>query len=195
MRWGTREVGRSWRRVLLGDPCCYCGAPAAAVDHIVARVQGGRDAWRNLAPACRRCNTRKSGLSLLDFLVSASGRAPGEIAVAPRIGRLGVLLVAAADLRRVPAAAIQGAASPANRLLEAMLERSPAAEAAVAYGWRPGRRSRGRAMRTDHVLHVIGTRPGGPDAGAIARGFGGGGTATRGGFSSAALQVVALAQD
>lgn len=43
--------------------CLYCGikyADAALTrDHVVARSRGGRDAWTNLATACRRCNQRK----------------------------------------------------------------------------------------------------------------------------------------
>jgi len=61
-----------YRAVLLNDPCSYCGAPAAAIDHVTPRrrhsklprlsnrlaVIAGLDNWDNLTAACSRCNTR-----------------------------------------------------------------------------------------------------------------------------------------
>lgn len=39
--------------------CQYCGDRADSIDHVLPRSRGGRDAWDNLAAACRPCNTRK----------------------------------------------------------------------------------------------------------------------------------------
>jgi 5-methylcytosine-specific restriction endonuclease McrA len=45
--------------------CAYCGMRFAprdlSRDHVVPRVQGGRDVWTNVVTACRRCNQRKGG--------------------------------------------------------------------------------------------------------------------------------------
>jgi hypothetical protein len=45
--------------------CAYCGERFAphdlSRDHVVPRVQGGRDVWTNVVAACRRCNQRKGG--------------------------------------------------------------------------------------------------------------------------------------
>lgn len=45
--------------------CLYCGQvfPSTALtrDHVVPRVQGGRDTWTNVVTACRRCNQGKGG--------------------------------------------------------------------------------------------------------------------------------------
>lgn len=53
-----------WRRVLLADPCAYCGERADAVDHIAPRIRGGRNDWRNYAPSCGPCNSMKGKGSL-----------------------------------------------------------------------------------------------------------------------------------
>lgn len=51
----------SRRAVFVRDDfrCQYCGERADSIDHVVPRSRGGRDAWDNLAAACRPCNTRK----------------------------------------------------------------------------------------------------------------------------------------
>lgn len=51
----------SRRAVFVRDDfrCQYCGDRADSIDHVVPRSRGGRDAWDNLAAACRPCNTRK----------------------------------------------------------------------------------------------------------------------------------------
>lgn len=45
--------------------CMYCGLEFAendlTRDHIVPRVQGGNDHWKNVVAACTRCNHRKGG--------------------------------------------------------------------------------------------------------------------------------------
>ncbi len=47
--------------------CLYCGqvgngrGVTLTRDHVVPRVQGGRDTWENVVTACRVCNGRKGG--------------------------------------------------------------------------------------------------------------------------------------
>ncbi len=45
--------------------CMYCGDSFAHADlsrdHIVPKIQGGKDLWTNVVTACRRCNQRKGG--------------------------------------------------------------------------------------------------------------------------------------
>ena len=47
--------------------CVYCGARAEEVDHVVPRSNGGTNSTYNLVAACRRCNEKKSNLSLKAF--------------------------------------------------------------------------------------------------------------------------------
>jgi hypothetical protein len=48
-----------------GHLCMYCGESfddrSLTRDHILPRVQGGRDNWTNVVAACQRCNHRKGG--------------------------------------------------------------------------------------------------------------------------------------
>jgi 5-methylcytosine-specific restriction endonuclease McrA len=50
--------------------CCYCGAKndALTIDHVVPVAKGGTNAIRNLAPACGRCNGRKSDRPLAHMI-------------------------------------------------------------------------------------------------------------------------------
>lgn len=45
--------------------CMYCGLEFHHADltrdHVVPRVQGGKDIWMNVVAACQRCNQRKGG--------------------------------------------------------------------------------------------------------------------------------------
>ncbi len=59
----------AWRKVLLRDPCAYCGAPAAHVDHIVPSSDGGAHDPANYTAACSPCNLSKSDRPLLHFLL------------------------------------------------------------------------------------------------------------------------------
>jgi 5-methylcytosine-specific restriction endonuclease McrA len=55
------------RNIFLRDgyQCQYCGdhlhARDLTLDHVLPKVQGGRDAWENLVACCRACNNRKGG--------------------------------------------------------------------------------------------------------------------------------------
>ena len=54
-----------WRRQ--GMACAYCDAPATTVDHVVPLVRGGTNYEGNLAPACKRCNSGKSGWFVIEW--------------------------------------------------------------------------------------------------------------------------------
>jgi 5-methylcytosine-specific restriction endonuclease McrA len=63
MRRREQKTYRIHREALFSWPhrCAYCGGRATAADHIVPRAQNGRHHYDNLAPACHRCNSQKSG--------------------------------------------------------------------------------------------------------------------------------------
>ncbi len=51
------------------DPCFYCGRTTKlSWDHIVPQAKGGKD-FCNLTRACRKCNSKKASLNLLEFMV------------------------------------------------------------------------------------------------------------------------------
>lgn len=53
-----------------GGKCAYClKADAKCLDHIVALARGGKDEDGNVVPACRKCNSSKNALSLLELLL------------------------------------------------------------------------------------------------------------------------------
>jgi len=69
-----RKTKRLSRAPLLANPllfrrddnlCMYCGQQFVnsqlTRDHIVPRVQGGKDRWTNVVTACQRCNHFKGG--------------------------------------------------------------------------------------------------------------------------------------
>lgn len=62
-------LAEEYAKVLRGDPCSYCGAPMAHIDHIDAIARGGDGAWDNLTAACGFCNSSKSTRRLLDFML------------------------------------------------------------------------------------------------------------------------------
>ena len=48
------------------DACAYCGeSGASALDHLIPKKAGGRDAGDNLVPACVSCNSSKGGKDVL----------------------------------------------------------------------------------------------------------------------------------
>jgi hypothetical protein len=70
----------AWCRILTLDPCSYCDAESATVDHIIAQnplviaaALGGKHSWLNYAGACKSCNRRKGTRTLLEFLARRRG--------------------------------------------------------------------------------------------------------------------------
>jgi len=55
--------------ILVGDPCCFCGAPCENIDHIIPISRGGTSESVNLAATCKRCNVSKGAKSLLEFML------------------------------------------------------------------------------------------------------------------------------
>lgn len=63
------EIGKYLAALRL-DPCVYCGAPFAAVDHLRPRDKGGPNRYDNVVPACSFCNSSKGRASLMGFLLA-----------------------------------------------------------------------------------------------------------------------------
>jgi len=49
--------------------CAYCNSKSKllTLDHVLAQSKGGIDSWRNLVPACARCNGSKGSKYLIDW--------------------------------------------------------------------------------------------------------------------------------
>ena len=49
--------------------CAYCGfkSKRLTLDHVNAESKGGMDSWRNLVPACAKCNLSKGSKNLTDW--------------------------------------------------------------------------------------------------------------------------------
>lgn len=61
----------SYREILLGDPCAYCGRmPGGTIDHIVPRRDQPESVLTNATGACVGCNGAKGARSLLLFLLN-----------------------------------------------------------------------------------------------------------------------------
>ena len=60
----------SRREVFLRDDytCQYCGLRTRdlTLDHVIPKSRGGKHTWENLVSACRTCNHRKGGKSLVE---------------------------------------------------------------------------------------------------------------------------------
>lgn len=54
-----------WRKQ--GRSCTYCDRPATTVDHVLPLVRGGTHYEGNLAPACKACNSGKSGWTVIEW--------------------------------------------------------------------------------------------------------------------------------
>lgn len=70
---------RDYAKLIVNDPCVYCGEQAESVDHIEPLSRGGGDTWENLAPACISCNSQKHTMGLLEFLIRRRER--GSVAI------------------------------------------------------------------------------------------------------------------
>ena len=170
----------AWRRTLRRDPCAYCGGRGGDVDHITAQAHGGPDNWHNLTGACRRCNSAKGRERLLHLLVAQ--RHDG-FALRSGTAALGNLTVAVADMNAVPGTNVATGALT-NRLMDHLLNEHPETDGALLY-----RHHRRNGNGSPQYLHILQTRPGKADAGAICRSRGGGGTATRGAFTATRIAV------
>lgn len=53
--------------------CAYCGSKPKqlTLDHLLAESKGGSDCWRNLVPACMKCNSSKGSKHLSDWYIAA----------------------------------------------------------------------------------------------------------------------------
>lgn len=47
--------------------CYYCNGPAETVDHVVPLARGGTNYEGNLVPCCKRCNSSKSDLLIIEW--------------------------------------------------------------------------------------------------------------------------------
>ncbi|MGD9817367.1 MAG: HNH endonuclease [Desulfomonilaceae bacterium] len=62
-----REVPFSRKNILIRDSfsCQYCGQDHSSaeltLDHIIPKVQGGKNDWTNVVACCRSCNVHKGG--------------------------------------------------------------------------------------------------------------------------------------
>ena len=63
LRFSRREVFIRDRFV-----CQYCGQPTRdlTIDHVVPRHRGGEHIWENVVSACKACNHRKAGKTLVE---------------------------------------------------------------------------------------------------------------------------------
>jgi hypothetical protein len=48
-------------------PCAYCPQLADTVDHVMPLVRGGTNYEGNLVPCCRKCNSSKSGKTIIEW--------------------------------------------------------------------------------------------------------------------------------
>jgi len=71
----TRKVASTIRRRLEDDhPCPYCGGDLGddcCADHIYPVGRGGRSTAENMVMICRKCNQRKTDLTLVQFVRKA----------------------------------------------------------------------------------------------------------------------------
>ena len=92
----TDETG--WRRpgwhyavmAEFGYACAYCGVSRAehrrahgvdlSIDHIIALAAGGKDSPKNMAPACRACNSGKRDRDVMEW-ASTKGIEPHQLVV------------------------------------------------------------------------------------------------------------------
>ena len=54
-----------WKRQ--GKSCGYCDALATTVDHVVPLVRGGTNYEGNIIGCCKRCNSSKAGLLIIEW--------------------------------------------------------------------------------------------------------------------------------
>jgi len=60
-----KRLRAKWLKQRLG--CIYCGNLATTIDHVLPLVRGGTNHEGNLAPCCKRCNSSKSGWTVIEW--------------------------------------------------------------------------------------------------------------------------------
>ena len=66
IRWSDRKrLLAKWKRQ--GKRCAYCDRLADTIDHAVPLVRGGTNYEGNLVPACKSCNSSKSGYLIAEW--------------------------------------------------------------------------------------------------------------------------------
>lgn len=73
-----KTVPAGWRRVLLADPCPYCGAASTQIDHVHAINRGGPDEIANLVGICSPCNGTKRDRTMLSLLLGRHSETRAE---------------------------------------------------------------------------------------------------------------------
>jgi 5-methylcytosine-specific restriction endonuclease McrA len=103
---GTRAL-RQAIHAREGGRCFYClrrlRPMVRCLDHVVPRVRGGRNGYRNLVSSCAECNSQKGERRAGDFLRWLCRE--GQLSTAELRGRLGALARLAAGKLRPPASA------------------------------------------------------------------------------------------
>ena len=55
-----------------GNACFYClkdiSSENCELDHVIPKLNGGDNTYRNIVATCHRCNTHKQGMSVDDYL-------------------------------------------------------------------------------------------------------------------------------
>jgi hypothetical protein len=67
------KMSEGYKKILLRDPCVYCGAKPTGLDHITPESKNGPNNWQNRAPACKTCDQKKGSQLLLHFLHRQTG--------------------------------------------------------------------------------------------------------------------------
>lgn len=60
---------RAYMRLLITDPCAYCGGPGGTIDHIEPLSITASGVWSNLTAACHSCNSGKNAKPILVYLL------------------------------------------------------------------------------------------------------------------------------
>ena len=69
----ARDLRQSqwWKNICARSECYYCKKRTApqdlTMDHIVPIIRGGRTTRKNVIPACKECNTKKSYLLPIEW--------------------------------------------------------------------------------------------------------------------------------
>ena len=86
-KYDEMEVDKAMQELGLNPldlKCVYCGETATCWDHLIPAATGGTHQVRNLAPACKPCNTRK-GHKTLSYCFEALEDSPDKTARKERL--------------------------------------------------------------------------------------------------------------